>query len=79
MRCKIIPVILCGGTGTRLWPLSRESFPKQFIDLNNDSNKSLLQQTQERIRLLENSESPRARQAVSCPAGIEVVEAEQCS
>ena len=41
MRCKIIPVILCGGTGTRLWPLSRESFPKQFIDLNNDSNKSL--------------------------------------
>ena len=58
MKCKIIPVILCGGTGTRLWPLSRASFQKQFIDLNNDSNKSLLQQTQERIRLLENSESP---------------------
>ena len=58
MKCKIIPVILCGGTGTRLWPLSRASFPKQFIDLNNDSNKSLLQQTQERIRSLENSESP---------------------
>ncbi len=30
---KVIPVILCGGTGTRLWPLSRSSYPKQFISL----------------------------------------------
>lgn len=29
----IVPVILCGGSGTRLWPLSRESYPKQFVDL----------------------------------------------
>jgi mannose-1-phosphate guanylyltransferase/mannose-6-phosphate isomerase len=29
----VIPVIICGGTGTRLWPLSRESHPKQFIPL----------------------------------------------
>jgi mannose-1-phosphate guanylyltransferase / mannose-6-phosphate isomerase len=29
----LIPVILCGGAGTRLWPVSRESLPKQFIDL----------------------------------------------
>lgn len=28
--CTINPVILCGGSGTRLWPLSRKSFPKQF-------------------------------------------------
>lgn len=28
-----MPVILCGGTGTRLWPLSRQYYPKQFIDL----------------------------------------------
>ena len=28
----IIPVILCGGSGTRLWPLSRELCPKQFVD-----------------------------------------------
>ena len=31
----IIPVILCGGSGTRLWPLSRNLYPKQFIDLVN--------------------------------------------
>jgi mannose-1-phosphate guanylyltransferase/mannose-6-phosphate isomerase len=29
----ILPVILCGGSGTRLWPLSRKSFPKQFVPL----------------------------------------------
>ena len=39
----LVPVILCGGSGTRLWPLSRESYPKQFLRLNGDS--SLLQQT----------------------------------
>lgn len=39
----IIPVILCGGSGTRLWPMSRESFPKQFLNLVGDY--SLLQNT----------------------------------
>ncbi len=39
----LVPVILCGGSGTRLWPLSRESYPKQFLRLN--GNSSLLQQT----------------------------------
>ena len=29
----IYPVILCGGSGTRLWPLSRKSYPKQFAAL----------------------------------------------
>ena len=29
---KIIPVILCGGEGTRLWPNSKNNQPKQFID-----------------------------------------------
>ena len=33
---KIIPIILAGGTGTRLWPLSRKSFPKQFLNLLDD-------------------------------------------
>ncbi len=30
---KILPVVMCGGSGTRLWPASRDSMPKQFIDL----------------------------------------------
>ena len=29
----ITPILLCGGSGTRLWPLSRQSFPKQFGDI----------------------------------------------
>jgi len=43
----IRPVILCGGAGTRLWPLSRQSLPKQFLRLAGDH--SLLQQTIERL------------------------------
>ena len=39
----ISPIIICGGSGTRLWPLSREKFPKQFISLVNDT--SMLQDT----------------------------------
>ena len=33
---KILPVIMCGGAGTRVWPESRESLPKQFIPLVGD-------------------------------------------
>ncbi|WP_042885607.1 mannose-1-phosphate guanylyltransferase/mannose-6-phosphate isomerase [Cupriavidus necator] len=47
----IIPVVLCGGSGTRLWPLSREGYPKQFLRLL--GNRSLLQDT-----LLRSSEVP---------------------
>jgi len=46
----IQPVILCGGSGTRLWPLSRKAFPKQFVPLLD--NKSLLQLTLERVAQL---------------------------
>lgn len=41
-------VILCGGSGTRLWPLSRKNFPKQFLNLYSDY--SLLQETYLRMR-----------------------------
>ena len=34
----ITPVLLCGGSGTRLWPLSRKSYPKQFSDLIGDQS-----------------------------------------
>jgi mannose-1-phosphate guanylyltransferase / mannose-6-phosphate isomerase len=33
MAAQIVPVIMCGGAGTRLWPVSRESMPKQFVSL----------------------------------------------
>ena len=40
---KILPVLLAGGSGTRLWPLSREQYPKQFLRLSGDM--TLLQQS----------------------------------
>jgi mannose-1-phosphate guanylyltransferase/mannose-6-phosphate isomerase len=43
----IIPVILSGGSGTRLWPLSRESYPKQFLPLTGED--SMLQATWKRV------------------------------
>ncbi len=44
----VYPVILCGGSGTRLWPLSRKSYPKQFVPLIGET--SLLQQCAERLK-----------------------------
>lgn len=46
----ILPVILSGGSGTRLWPLSRESYPKQFLPLADE--KTMLQATWERVAAL---------------------------
>lgn len=47
-RVQIVrPVILCGGAGTRLWPVSRQQFPKQLLPLMGDQ--SLLQQTAGRL------------------------------
>ncbi len=46
----IIPVILSGGSGTRLWPLSREAYPKQFLPLVGDD--TMLQATWKRVASL---------------------------
>ena len=46
---RLVPVILCGGTGTRLWPLSRASYPKQYWPLAGNGEETLLQQTQQRL------------------------------
>ena len=46
MNSPLIPVILCGGSGTRLWPLSRALFPKQYVKLTGDQ--SLFQQSVQR-------------------------------
>ena len=55
---SIIPVILSGGSGTRLWPLSRESYPKQFLALDSRTNKTLLQKTYERLVGIEGLDTP---------------------
>lgn len=47
----MIPVIMAGGSGTRLWPLSRTAYPKQFLALN--SQQSMLQETMSRLQGLE--------------------------
>ncbi|EGO8167901.1 mannose-1-phosphate guanylyltransferase/mannose-6-phosphate isomerase, partial [Escherichia coli] len=39
----LFPIIMAGGTGSRLWPLSRESFPKQYLKLYGDM--TMLQST----------------------------------
>lgn len=48
---QVTPVILCGGAGTRLWPLSREGFPKQFLGLT--GRESLFQMATKRLMGLE--------------------------
>ena len=52
----VLPVILCGGSGSRLWPLSRAGFPKQFLDLSGSGDgKSLFQQAVARLNQLSSS------------------------
>ena len=56
---KVVPIILSGGSGLRLWPLSRESFPKQFLKLTDTTNSyTCLQQTYKRIEDLDNLAKP---------------------
>ncbi len=55
---NLIPVILSGGSGTRLWPLSRESYPKQYLSLNEKNNLSLLQNTYLRLKGIKNLRNP---------------------
>ena len=55
---KLQPVILSGGKGSRLWPLSRECYPKQYLELYEGNKFSLLQNTFLRLNLLDNLEPP---------------------
>ena len=56
MSSKIIPVILSGGAGTRLWPLSRELYPKQFLPLA--GSHTMIQETLLRLRGLTDLGAP---------------------
>lgn len=69
---KIHPVILSGGSGTRLWPLSRRDYPKQFLTL--ESKNSLLQDTILRLRGLESLADP----IIVCSAIHRFLVADQC-
>ena len=53
---KIIPVILSGGSGTRLWPLSRKQYPKQYLPFF--GNKTMFQETILRLKGIENIVDP---------------------
>lgn len=52
----LTPVILCGGSGTRLWPLSRSTYPKQFVDLGD--GKTLFKETILRAQIVTNGGIP---------------------
>lgn len=67
----LIPVILSGGSGTRLWPLSRKNLPKQFLALRGDG--TLFQQTVARTRKLKGIGAP----AVVCSDEHRFLVAEQ--
>lgn len=56
MSNRIYPVILCGGSGTRLWPMSRRLLPKQFLPLL--SERSMLQDTLLRLAGLPDAAAP---------------------
>ena len=69
---KIVPVILSGGSGTRLWPLSRKQRPKQYLPLV--SEKTMLQETILRLDGLSNLASP----VIVCNIEHRFLVAEQC-
>jgi mannose-1-phosphate guanylyltransferase / mannose-6-phosphate isomerase len=68
----IIPVILSGGSGTRLWPLSRKQYPKQYLPLVGDN--TMLQETILRLSGLDNLVDP----IIVCNADHRFLVAEQC-
>ena len=55
---KIIPILMCGGSGSRLWPMSRKSLPKQYLKCDPLSSYSFLQETFLRLKNIENIEEP---------------------
>ncbi|MFX8778282.1 sugar phosphate nucleotidyltransferase, partial [Acinetobacter baumannii] len=67
----MVPCLLAGGSGTRLWPLSREDYPKQFLKLLDE--RSLLQTTALRARRIPHAAAP----LVICGEGHRFIVAEQ--
>ena len=55
---RIFPLVICGGSGTRLWPLSRKSLPKQFLKCNPRNKFSFIQETFLRLKNIKNIQEP---------------------
>ncbi|MDC7716142.1 sugar phosphate nucleotidyltransferase [Vogesella sp. DC21W] len=53
---SLVPIILCGGSGTRMWPLSRSTYPKQYLALHGEQ--MLVQQAAARLDGLANVAAP---------------------
>ena len=70
---KIHPVLLAGGSGTRLWPLSRKSYPKQFANIIGD--KTLFQQSA--LRLVSSTENEFSSHVTLTNADFRFVVADQ--
>ncbi len=75
MTIKIQPLILCGGSGTRLWPLSRSGFPKQFLNLYGKN--TLFQQSVERLLSFDNDNIKPNSPFVICNADHRFIVQEQ--
>jgi mannose-1-phosphate guanylyltransferase/mannose-6-phosphate isomerase len=69
---QIIPIILSGGSGTRLWPLSRKQYPKQYLPLASDN--TMFQEAILRLSRLDNLVDP----IIVCNADHRFLVAEQC-
>ena len=69
---KIVPIILSGGSGARLWPLSRSQYPKQYQALTSDN--TMLQETILRLEGLKELSSP----IIVCNKDHRFLVAEQC-
>lgn len=75
MNSRLLSVILCGGSGTRLWPLSRETYPKQFLAFKGDGI-SMLQDTVTRLDGLA-PHIPKAPPIVVCNSDHRFLAAQQ--
>jgi mannose-1-phosphate guanylyltransferase / mannose-6-phosphate isomerase len=73
----VLPVILCGGSGTRLWPLSRESYPKQFHRFV--GNHTLFEDTILRAAALSTEANPLLEIAIVCNEAHRFMAAEQAA
>lgn len=67
----MIPVVLSGGSGTRLWPLSRKAKPKQFLALTDDA--TMLQNTITRVASFPGAKAPMVAEQLNGAGRAQIV------